>query len=737
MPGEFNHENLTKGEIQMSRAVLIKTAIFGLISYLCVIGIVQGVVIVPDDYPSIQTALLNAPANETLILVRPFTYFESINFLGREITVRSDADGDPDTYDPDPYNTIINGSHQASVVTFNTGETETSVLEGFTLTDGSGSGGANANGGGGVYCETASPTILGNIIYNNAAGGDGGGILSREYGHPKIINNIIYGNSSFRDGGAIACGHCYATITNNTIYGNTAAESGGGLYNWSSPVWVTNTILWGNVADTYPEIYTSPNGYTEVTYCDVAGGIAGEGNIDTDPLFVNAPGGDLHITSGSGCVDAGTNTASNIPALDFDGEDRLGNGIADIGADEYHTRVLLVPEMYATIQDAIDECQAANNDTVSVAPGVYFETIDFDGKAITVSGRDPNDRSVVERTIIDGGGNSTVVLFFNGEGPDSVLTGVTIRNGYEMWGGGIYCGGSSPTITNNLITNNVADDTGFEVGKGGGIYCGWASPVIANNVIKNNFATGNSYGGGIYCDENSSAVITNNTIVENSADWQGGGLVLESADSAVTNTIVWGNFAPADPQVSGQNADVTYCDVEGGWPGAGNIDSDPLFVDSANGDFHLTWSSPCRDGGSNGAPGLPDKDFEGDPRAALGAPDMGADEYYYHLYNADPVVPGETIRIKTVGYPSAPVTLYLGFGTEEEPMNTQYGDFWLTWPPAWYGPIGTVPQSGVLAVQVTVPAVWEEGDAYPLQALVGPPNGPWTRFTDVMTLVVE
>lgn len=720
----------------MSSTVLFKTVIVVLISYLCAQGIVEGAVVVPDDYATIQEAIIAAPPNETLILVRPFTYVENINFLGRAITVRSDADGDPATYDPAPESTIIDGSHQASVVTFNTGEGEDSVIEGFTLTDGSGSGGLNANGGGGVYCETASPTIVGNIITRNAAGGDGGGILSRNYGHPKIINNIITGNSAFRDGGAIACGTCYATITNNTIYGNTATESGGAIYNWSSPVTVTNSILWGNVADTFPVIYTSSNGLTSVTYCDVEGGWAGEGNIDSNPLFVDAVDGDFHILGDSACVDGGTNTAPNLRAFDIDGEGRIGNGTVDMGADEYYPRVLLVPEEYATIQDAIDDCEAANNDTVSVAPGVYFESIDFDGKAITVCGRDPNDRSVVERTVIDGGGNSTVVFFFSGEGPDSVLKGLTIRNGYEMWGGGICCWGSSPTIVNNLIIDNVADDTGFEVGKGGGIFCSGGSPLIANNLFENNIVTG-GYGGGIYCDAASSAVITNNTIVGNWADLWGGGIACESATSPVANSIVRGNFAPADAQIYGQTTDVTYSNVEGGWQGAGNIDSDPLFVDVGGGDYHLTWNSPCRDGGSNAAPGLPNEDFEGDPRAALGTPDMGADEYYYHLYNRDPVVPGETIRIKTVGYPTAPVTLYLGLGALEEPMNTQYGDFWLTWPPAWFGPIGTTPQSGVLVLQVTVPAVWDAGETYPLQALIGPSNGPWTRFTDLMILTVE
>jgi hypothetical protein len=46
---------------------------------------------------------------------------------------------------------------------------------------------------------------------------------------------------------------------------------------------------------------------------------------------------------------------------------------------------------------------------------------------------------------------------------------------------------------------------------------------------------------------------------------------------------------------------VTYSNIEGGWPGEGNIDADPLFVDSAAGDLRLLPGSPCIDAGDNTA----------------------------------------------------------------------------------------------------------------------------------------
>jgi hypothetical protein len=86
----------------------------------------------------------------------------------------------------------------------------------------------------------------------------------------------------------------------------------------------------------------------------------------------------------------------------------------------------------------------------------------------------------------------------------------------------------------------------------------------------------------------------------------------------VTNCILWGNKAPNGSQIKNDwtsSATVSYSDVKGGWPGTGNINADPLFVDADNDDLHLLPASPCIDAGDNTAvPAGVTTDLDGNPR---------------------------------------------------------------------------------------------------------------------------
>jgi hypothetical protein len=170
--------------------------------------------------------------------------------------------------------------------------------------------------------------------------------------------------------------------------------------------------------------------------------------------------------------------------------------------------------------------------------------------------------------------------------------------------------------------------------------------------------------------------------------------------------------------------------------GPGMIDADPLFADVANNDFHLTWPSPCRNTGDNAAV-TELYDFEGDPRITLGTVDMGADEFYYHLYSVGDVLPGSPIDIKVVGIPGLPARLALGTGIQDPPQSTFHGDLWLKLPLAKSWQLGAISSTGILTHSAIVPSGWPSGSQHPFQALVGPWGGGATRLTNLLLLDVN
>jgi hypothetical protein len=101
----------------------------------------------------------------------------------------------------------------------------------------------------------------------------------------------------------------------------------------------------------------------------------------------------------------------------------------------------------------------------------------------------------------------------------------------------------------------------------------------------------------------------------------GGGIITAVSDPAVvTNCIIWGNFPDqiaADPLFP-MTLTATYSDVQDGFPGQGNIDGDPLFVDVASDDYHLSICSPAIDAGD------PSSDFSNEPEPNGGRINMGA-----------------------------------------------------------------------------------------------------------------
>jgi len=232
---------------------------------------------------------------------------------------------------------------------------------------------------------------------------------------------------------------------------------------------------------------------------------------------------------------------------------------------------------------------------------------------------------------------------YNSDSSPEVINCTFFGNSAGDQGGGMNNSfSSSPTVINCTFSGNstTLNDSG-----GGGMYNLYSSPEVINCTFSGN-STG-IHGGGMY-NSSSSPEITNCTFFGNSASWAGGGIYNIESSPRVTNCILWEDSPGEISNYTGSSASVTYSDIQWGYPGTGNINADPLFVNPDGPDnipgnqddnFHLKANSPCIDSGDNSAPGLPATDFEGDARkidvptvadTGNGTPpivDMGADEY--------------------------------------------------------------------------------------------------------------
>lgn len=183
--------------------------------------------------------------------------------------------------------------------------------------------------GGAIYTSSATPRIINTMFVENRAS-NGGGIYNHDNSYPQLTNCIFYKNYA-SEGAAIYNNFSASpTITNCTFTKNSS--KGGATYNNinSSPI-ITNSILWDNKNEIHNQDNTS---VPIVSYSNVEGGYIGDGNIDEDPLFVNAPDNDLHLRVNSPAIDSGTYT--NAPSIDLDNNPRPADSGYDMGAYEFY-----------------------------------------------------------------------------------------------------------------------------------------------------------------------------------------------------------------------------------------------------------------------------------------------------------------------------------------------------------------------------------------------------------------
>jgi hypothetical protein len=226
------------------------------------------------------------------------------------------------------------------------------------------------------------------------------------------------------------------------------------------------------------------------------------------------------------------------------------------------------------------------------------------------------------------------------------ITDCTFIGNLASWfAGGMYNSESNPTITNcrfidnsahldggmsNYMSNPTITNCIFSGNSVSGFGAGMANltnsvPTITNCLFSGNEAI--ESGGGMY-NNDSDPLIVNCTFAENSVSmsgtyYGGDGMYNEDSSPMVTNCIFWDETTDEIKNVFGSNPTLTYCNVQGGYPGAGNIDADPMFTTNPyhGFDYLLRPQSPCID---SGRPSLEDginwpEWYDNGPRSDMGA----------------------------------------------------------------------------------------------------------------------
>jgi hypothetical protein len=312
-------------------------------------------------FKTIQQAL-DVAVDGDVVTVAEGVYVENIKFRGMDVVLQS----------TDPANagvtegTVIDGDAMGPVVAFDGAESETCVLAGFTIRNGSSSAGGGILGAVWdnvtyAWLERTRATIQNNIITANGApaqgsGWPGGGGFA--YCDGRIRNNVITGNQTESDGGGMA--YCNGDIESNVIAWNSAVHEGGGLYKCDGDIrnntiadnsavsqgcggsrggglsqckgTIRNCIIWANTApyDAQLSLCSAPR------YSCILGWAGGTKNTFQNPRF--APGG-YQLSADSPCIDAGENDDWMRGAVDLDGNPRIFYGRSsqsvDMGAYEY------------------------------------------------------------------------------------------------------------------------------------------------------------------------------------------------------------------------------------------------------------------------------------------------------------------------------------------------------------------------------------------------------------------
>ncbi|MEQ8766069.1 MAG: hypothetical protein RL885_19280 [Planctomycetota bacterium] len=564
-----------------------------------------------DPFCSIQTAIATSVTGDTII-VRPGLYAENLDFLGKDITVRAETGY---------FETFIDGSGNGSVVRFVSGEGPGAILQGFKIFNG-----GFVDEGGGIFCVDSSPTIRNCFITDNRARQRGGGLYARgssiRLEAASISLNFVTHETTPGSGGGGACfDGGQPTLDDCDLLLNRSVQKGGGILALDTDLELFECHVSANVAGRWSQGHGIGAGI-----CQLGGTL----EILSGTMLRN----DLYGASASGACIYSDGELSVRDSI-------LGDNIIRVQSPMDAT-LALGGAVHVAGSASLTDNDIASNEIRARAvfrPEAYGGGVSFAGTSLTMERNRIRENTIRCRAVSPG---STTLAGGGGlylAGPATVrdneirLNRVSSqgRDSGRAFGGGAFVAGDVHWIGGELFSNR-ADGAGptFGAGRGGGLHVVGRATVINTTIAFNSASSSSpadgSQGGGIHTDPVADltlahVTIANNDVFRDTQNPRAGGLYGPGA--RVVNSILWSNRGDEIQQAT----DVTFSDVEGGYPGHGNINSPPFFESILDFDYRISCISACVDAGtaSPGVP-LPELDGSGLDLRLIGPPDMGADE---------------------------------------------------------------------------------------------------------------
>jgi len=512
---------------------------------------------------------------------------------------------------PAKYITILSGNISGATagdsynVVVSSGNTGTTLLNGFTIEDGNADGAGQYTTGGGIYNSATTVTYSHCIITNNTAIGDGGGVYITGSGTVVFdtctftTNSTTVSFSTQNGGGAVYCAGGTATFLDCTFSTNTSASEGGGVYSTSTVGTFTNcTFTHNSTSNDGGGLYIYNSGTYLFTKCAFdtctatgnGGGVALNSVSDVPFHYCSFIGNASDITTadyGGGGFYAnsgGNDTIANC-TFSFNSASSYGGGFESNGMNGFVMRYTTFSQNNAAVYGGgfgissgntflISNCHFSNNAAPS-GGGIYIL-----GGQPTLSYDTLSNNSATATSGVGGGG-----LCEDPGGSNPYVSHCWfIGNVTDGSNGAAIYDNSSQTDSNTVFQANLAKGSGSD---GGAIYHNSQNGSIINCVFVNNSASG--YGGGFY-NNATNETVENCTFYSNSATTAGAGIYdIAGGDPKYYGNITWGNtpdgFAVGAGSTSGFK--VRYNDFQAaltftGGSVAGNIATDPLFVNTGN-----------------------------------------------------------------------------------------------------------------------------------------------------------